>query len=1093
MQDRLDRALYRGPIAWMARNGVAANLLMVALLLGGIVTAFQIKQEVFPEFDLDQVSVQVAYPGASPEEVEQGILLVIEEQVRSLEGVKRVTSRAAEGSGGVVIELELGVDKNVALADVKSAIDRITSFPGEAEEPEVSLVARKREVIEVAVFGDVGEQALREVAENVKDRLLISPSITYIELYGTRDREIAIELRQEDLRRYGLTLPQIATAIGSQALDLPAGGIDTDSGEILVRTTERRDYGYEFEDVPILTTEDGGEVTLGMIANVKDTFEDTDREARFDGKPAVLVNVYRSGDQTPIEVADIVHELVAQAETQQIVPEGIQLAVLNDQSRMYRDRIDLLLRNAYTGLALVMLVLGLFLSVRLAFWVTMGIPISFLGSMTLLPGMDVSINMISLFAFIVTLGIVVDDAIVVGENVYEMRQRGMGRMSASIAGAQQIASPVIFSVLTTVAAFSPLLMVPGTMGKLFRNIPVVVISVLILSLVESLFVLPAHLGHRPRVGPALWRFFAWPFSPSARKPLPHPGEDDPDPPPSQITVWLETPQKYVSRGLEWLIERTYVPTARVALEHRYFTLAVGVATTMLVVGVVMSGRVAWSFFPKMDSDRIKAALTLPYGSPVEATEELRNRLLQAARDTVTELEADDAIEGIFDIVGSGAGPDASTGSHVASVQVFLAPSDQRDFGAAAFADAWREQVGEMVGIESLTFTYSMGPGSSSAIEVYLIHDDIPVLEEAAEKLAAELATFDGIKDIDDGFSNGKPQLDFTLSDLGRSLGLTASSMASQIRGSFYGAEALRQQRGRDEVKVMVRLAEDERSSERDIETLMIRTADGGEVPLLDVADVTRGHAYTSITRADGRRVVSVTADIVPGVGNAQKVLASLKANYLPKLMADTAGLSFSFEGQRRDQSESMGALQIGFPLALLAIYTLLAIPFGSYLQPIVVMSAIPFGVVGAVAGHFFLGYDLSFVSVMGIVAASGIVVNDSLVLVHAANAYRAEGATAFQAMILAGSRRFRPILLTSLTTFLGLAPMILETSLQARFIVPMAISLGFGVMFSTAVILVLVPALYLILEDVVRLFLGMPEDVVDTLPPPEGEMKNTLA
>lgn len=1084
MQDRLERRRTGGPIAWMAQNAVASNLLMFVLIIGGLVMGSQVKQEVFPEFDLDIISVGVPYPGASPAEVEQGIVLAIEEQVRSLDGVKRVTASAAEGAAGVTIELELGTNPNKALADVKSAIDRITSFPEDSEEPTVSLVSNRREVIAVAVYGDESEEVLRQIAEDVKDDLLLSSNITYVELYGTRPREISIEVSQENLRRYGLTLPQIAAKVDQLALELPGGGVKTAAGEILVRTAERRDVAAEFETLPIVTTEDGTEVTLGMIAKVKDTFQDNDVAATFDGKRAVLVNVFRSGDETPVEVADTVLEYVERAQTEGLYPPGIELATLNDASQMFRDRIDLLTRNARMGLILVLIVLGLFLNIRLAFWVTMGIPISFAGSLLMLPLLDVSINMISLFAFIITLGIVVDDAIVVGENVYEMRQRGMGRMSAAISGARQIAVPVTFSILTTIAAFAPLLFVPGTSGKFFKVIPAVVICVLAVSLIESLFVLPAHLGHRGTFGLALRRFFLWPFVPSVRKPLPDIGEDDPDPPKGPIIRALEAPQRRFSVWLDSLIEKTYEPTVRFALERRYLAVATALALLVATFGFLASGRLNFTFMPKTDSDRITAQAILPFGAPVSESQRVRALLEEEANELIERYGGNAISDGVFTLIGEklagGLGPMSggrgSGGGHIAGVQVFLVPSDERDFGASEFAEAWRTAVGEIPGLESLTFAYSTGPGAGSAIEVELAHDDIELLEAAATEVAAALSTYQGVKDIDDGFSKGKPQLDFKLTPLGQSLGLTAEDIGRQVRAAFYGAEALRQQRGRDEVRVMVRLPEDERTSEHDIERLMLRTPSGGEVPLALAARVERGFAYTTIKRAEGRRVVPVTADIVPGVGNADKVLASLKAEVLPDVEAHHAGLMYSFEGEKKRQSESLGALAIGFPLALLAIFALLAVPFRSYVQPAVVMSAIPFGVVGAVIGHLVMGYDLSLISMMGIVATSGIVVNDSLVLVHAANAFRSEGHSPKEAVLLAGMRRFRPILLTSLTTFFGLAPMILETSVQARFLIPMAISLGFGVLFATFIILLLVPALYLILEDALRLVFGMPEE-----------------
>lgn len=1089
MQVRTTDTKRSGPLAWMAQNAVAANLLMALLIIGGLAIGGQVKQEVFPEFDLDLITISVPYPGASPAEVEQGLILAVEEQVRSLDGVKRVMSTAGESLASVMIELELGVDPSKALADTKSAIDRITSFPEESEEPTVSLVTTRREVIAVAVYGDLSEEALRQLAERSRSELLLSPDITYIELYGTRPREISIEVSQENLRRYNLTLSAIAQKIRQLSVELPGGGIKTSGGEILVRTAERRNLGGEFEELPILTTPEGAEVTLGMMARVQDGFQENDIAATFNGRRAVLLNVFRSGDETPVQVADTVIKYVEKVKAEGSLPPGVSLATLNDASKIFRERIDLLLRNAALGLVLVLCVLGLFLNTRLAFWVTMGIPISFLGSLLLLPSFDVSINMISLFAFIITLGIVVDDAIVVGENIYEMRQRGADYMDAAITGAVQISAPVTFSVLTTVVAFSPLLFVPGGIGKFFRVIPLVVISVLLISLVESLLILPAHLGHRSELLPAIKRFFLWPFMPSVRQPLQTESLDDSsDSSKKGLIYTLEAPQRWFASTLDRFLERRYSPFVSSVLSHRYLALCTGLAILITTVGFVQSGRLRFTFIPKTDSDRITVSATLPFGAPVEDTVVVKDRLEQAARALLNDLGGEAIYEGVFALVGGqlsrrGPGAGGSGGaSNQTSVQVFLVSSDKRNFSGGDFARMWRERVGEISGLESLLFSYSSGPSGGSPVEVELAHEDIDVLEKAAVDVAAALQTYDGIKDIDDGFSNGKPQIDFKLTPLGTSLGLTAQEIGRQVRSAYFGAEALRQQRGRDEVRVLVKLTEEERSTEFSLEHLILRTPQGGEVPLYAAAEVSRGFSYTSISRAEGRRVVSVTADVEEGVGNARQVLRSMTREIMPQIKAEYPGLSYSFEGESRSRAESLGALSTGFPLALLAIYALLAIPFRSYVQPVVIMVAIPFGLVGAVIGHVLLGYDLSIISIFGLVAASGIVVNDSLVLVHAANEFRRRGYRVFDAAKMASLRRFRPIILTSLTTFFGLVPMIFETSVQARFLIPMAISIAFGVMFSTAIILLLVPAYYLILEDVMRLIFGMPDEVKETYP-----------
>ncbi len=1036
----------KGPIAWMAGNPVAANLLMLFLLAGGVLIGSGIKQEVFPEVELDRVSIMVPYPGASPEEVEKGIILPIEEAVRGLDGVKRVTSQAAEGVGTVIVELLLGANRDKLLQDVKNAVDRIVSFPQDAERPVVSLLESRHEVISILVFGDVGRKALRETAEYVRDELLLNKGITQVELAGVRPLEISIEVPQRKLRTYGLTLEEIARKVGRWALEIPGGEVKTPGGNVLLRLEERRDWGRQFADIPLVSRPDGTDVTVGDVAEIIDGFADTDQATFFNGKPAVQVKVYRVGDQTPLEVAAEVKETVKRIRSK--IPPGIELSTFMDWSRILRERMDLLLRNARLGLILVMLLLGLFMEIRLAFWVTLGIPVSFLGSLIFLPAMGVSINMISLFAFIVTLGIVVDDAIVVGENVYELRQKGMPFLEAAALGARQMAVPVSFSILTNIAAFIPLFFVPGMMGKFFVVIPSVVVAVFAISWMESIFILPAHLGHQKE-----WRRRG----------------------PGRLIGWL---QDKFAAALDWQIRKLYCPFVRACLRNRYLTVAGGFALLVAVVGYVAGGRIDFIFMPHVESDMVLASAALPFGTPVELTMKVEKRMVDAAKEVLRENGGEKICEGILAQVGNTMDlthfmAKTQSGGHLTSVLVYLVPADRREISSKEFERQWREKIGKIPGLESLKFLSTAGPGAQADIDVELSHKDRAKLEAAARELAGILEGFQGVTEVDKGFSPGKPQLNLKVRPEASSLGLTSTDLGRQVRSAFFGAEALRQERGRNEVRVYVRYPKSERRSEFDVEDFLLRSPRGGEIPLMEAARVRRGRSYTVIQRADGRRVLDVTAKVVPGVTTADKVLADLKEKALPELMKKYDGLGYSLEGQNREQKESLDALSKGFLLALFGIFALLAVPFKSYLQPVIIMAAIPFGVVGAVLGHILMGYDLSIISAMGIVALAGVVVNDSLVLVHAANTFRDEkGLSPFEAVARAGARRFRPIILTSLTTFFGLAPMIFETSVQAKFLIPMAISLGFGILFSTFIALLLVPALYLVVEDLKWLFLG---------------------
>ena len=919
-------------------------------------------------------------------------------------------------------------------------MDRIRSFPEDAEKPDVVLMSHRRQVISVILYGDVSEKALRNQAEALRDQLVQSPDITQVELDSVRALEISIEVPHENLRRYGLTLDDVANRIRRASVELPGGEIKTEGGRVLLRMKERRDLGPEFARIPVVSTNEGTEVLLGDLGTVVDGFEDVDRYATFDGKRAAVVNVYRVGDQSPVQVSDAVREVVREVVAS--LPPGLGVSLQNDSSDIYRQRMNLLLRNGAIGLALVFLLLGVFLEPRLAFWVTMGIPISFLGGMLLLPALGVTINMISMFAFIIALGIVVDDAIVVGENVYEYRQRGMPFLQAAIRGAREVTLPVTFSILTNCVAFLPLFFIPGIMGKVFSVIPAVVVTVFLISLVESLFILPAHLGHgRER-----------------RR---------------RVSLWFHHYQQRFSAWFARMIRHVYGPFLEAALTYRYLTVAVATLVLALVVGYVASGRMGFTLFPRVESDYALVTAVLPYGSPISASEKVQERLVNVARELVADHGGERLSQGIFAEIGGssaqGRGDSGTSGGHVVKVRLYLAPPETRTLGTARVIQLWRERTGPIPGLESISFrSDSGGPGSGAALSVELSHPDIRVLERAGEDLAVFLARFPIVKDIDDGFSPGKEQLDFKVRPEGRSLGLRSLEVARQVRSAFYGAEALRQQRGRNEVKVMVRLPERERASEYSLENLLVRTPTGQEVPILEAVEVHRDRAYTAITRRNGRRTITVTADVSPP-SRAGMILAQAEKDAYPALEKKYPGLEFSYVGRQQDMKESLQSLGAGFALALFIIFALLAVPFRSYVQPLIILVSIPFGIVGAVLGHLIMGYSLSVMSMMGIVALSGVVVNDSLVLINFANRRRDAGASVHDAVASAGVRRFRPIMLTSLTTFGGLAPMIFETSRQARFLIPMALSLGYGILFATLIALILVPALYLIVEDVRRL------------------------
>ncbi len=1022
-----------GPIAFMARNPVAANLAMVFLILGGLFAVNFITQELFPDVTPDIVTVSVPYPGASPEEVEQGIVLAVEEAVMGLDNVKEITSSASQGVGTVRVEMFSGGNLDKMLQDVKSQVDRITTFPVDAEDPIISIASRRRQVIDMVVYGDIPMESLREITEQVRDRLLQHPRISQTDLTGARNFEIAVEVPFENLRRYNLTMTDVARRLNAASIEMPGGGLDTPSGEILVRMNERRQLGREFALTPIITGPDGTEVLLEDIAVIRDSFVEGGVTPRYNDLPALRVNVYRIGDETPIQVSNAVYELLP--ELRSMLPPGVDIDIRNDRAENYRDRVNLLLKNGTIGLILVLIILGVFLELRLAFWVMMGIPISFMGTLLLMPFFDASLNMISLFAFIIALGIVVDDAIVVGENIYYHHQRGNKLQRAAIIGAREMSMPVTFSILTNIVAFMPMFFVPGVAGRVFSNIPLVVILAFSLSLLESLFILPAHLGHhkaRKRYG---------------------------------LSKKIYNGQQFIGiRFAKW-IHNSYQPWLNKVLKHRYVALSVALSVLILAFAYAASGRMGFSMFPRVESDFARGFVSLPFGSPESKTEDVMNTLFLGAQQVIEECDCPELVVGIYASQGW-------EGVNTAVVWVYLAEPSIRDsiMSTNEFVQRWRETVGRIPEAEQVRFESDFGgPGAGRALSVELSHRDVAVLQAASAGLAQELENFPIVSDIVEGYAPGKRQVDFTLKPEAKSLGLTAMDIARQMRSAFYGAEVSRQQRGRHEIRTVVRLPRNERDSEYFLEEFLVRTPNGRDVPLREVADYSYGRAYTSIERRDGRRIVQVMADVTPR-DEANQVVNALLSEQLPELEARYPGLTWSLAGQQADIQDSMISLYQGFGLALLAIYALLAIPFKSYVQPLIVMMGIPFGIIGAVIGHIIMGYGLSVISMMGIIALSGVVVNDSLVLINHANRLREKypDMTARFAATKAAVQRFRPIILTTLTTFFGLTPMMFERSRQARFLIPMAISLGWGILFATMITLILVPCLYLAVEDVAK-------------------------
>lgn len=1019
-------------IAWFTKNHVAANLLLISIVFAGLFSlTTQIPLEVFPSFETDRISVSVSLRGSTPEDVEQGVTIRIEESVQDLEGIKQISSRSSEGSASVSIEVESGYDPRELLADIKSRVDAINTFPVDAEKPVVALAERKREVIAVTVASDYGEKETREYAEQVRDQLLRLPSVTQVELSGVRDYELAIEVSQDTLRQYSLSLSDISRAISNSSSDISAGNLKTEGGDVLIRSKGQAYRKDEFAQVVVKHQSDGTIIRLGDIAKISDDFEETPVRTRFNGKQAAFIDVYRIGPQSAITVADEVKEFIENQQTN--LPMGFELSYWDDDSELVKSRIATLTTNALQGGILVLALLTLFLRPAIAFWVFIGIPVSFMGAFLAMPLFGVTLNIMSLFGFILVLGIVVDDAIVTGENVYTHLKTAESGEQAAIRGTQEVATPVTFGVLTTVAAFLPLAFIEGGRGALFAQIPVVVIPVLLFSLIESKFVLPAHLKYIK---------------------LRHQKGE-----PSKFDKF----QQRFADGFEHAILKYYQPILNLALRHKLATVSLFVGIFLIILTMITSGWTKFIFFPRIPSETVRVNLTLPTGTPFEVTNKYVIDMSDKARQLQDKYRDEETGESvILNILATTGGRGGASNSGSVRFEITPAESRDSDIGSRELASKWRDLIGIIPGAESLTFRAEIGR-SSDPIDVQLTATSLTTLQEVADHVKARLATYPTVFDIADSMSDGKEELQIELTEQGLALGLNRVDVSQQVRNSFFGAQAQRIQRGRDDVRVMVRLPIEERRSVADLKDILINLPDGGTVPLSHVAKLVPGQSPSSINRIDRYRTLNVTADIEKENTNMTVLQADLKI-YLDELVQQYPGVSHSLEGEAKEQRESFGSLAWALVFVFFIIYGLLAIPFKSYLQPLIVMSVIPFGMIGAVIGHWIMGMELTIMSLLGMLALIGVVVNDSLVLVDFINKKRSEGGDLLEAVKMAGASRFRPVMLTSLTTFIGLMPLLFEKATQAQFLIPMAVSLGFGIIFATFITLLLVPVNYLLME-----------------------------
>ncbi len=1024
-----------GIIAWFTRNHVAANLLMMAIIVAGLMSYNSIQKRTFPEFESNMVRVVVPYRGAAPAEVEEGVIVKIEEAIADIQGIKEIRSTAQEGAGTVVVEAVSGHDVTKLLDDVKLRVDAIPNFPVETEKPVISEIIQEQQVVWVTVYGSLDDRARKHMARQVRDELLTIPGVRGVNMAGDRPFEIALELSEADMRKFGLTFDEVAQAVRRSSLDMPGGSVKTEGGDILLRTKGQAYTGDEYANLVLRTHPDGTRLLLGDVARISDAFSETEDYALFDGQPSLSMNVVAAQGADDIAISDAVNAYVERKRA--TLPEGASLAVWGDSSFYLKDRLSMMVKNMLAGTALVFLCLALFLRLKLAFWVAIGIPISFLGALWLMPygPFAANINLISLFGFLLALGIIVDDAIVIGESVHTQTQRHGYSTDNVIRGAKRVAVPATFGVLTTMAVFVPMLFIEGNFAIFLTSVCWVMVLCLAFSLVESKLILPAHLA--------------------GMKPLnPNPG-------------WLGRFQRGFSGWLERFIERRYRPAVTTALRHRGTALAIFLSTIILVGGVLGGGLVRFVFFPDVPSDFINANLRLADGSSPRARDEALNRMQDGIRavDAAYQQEtgsADSLLKNLLVFTGGDTG---------GSLVVELSKGETRDWDAFEIVRRWREEVGEIVGAKELRIFASTGPGGRP-IDFRLSSENYEQLEAAAEDLVAKLREYDGVYDIVSTFNAGSQEIRLKIKPQAQALGLTQADLGRQVRQAFYGEEAQRIQRGKDEIRVMVRYPRDERSSLNNLEQMRIRTPDGSEVPFHTVAEAEIGSGYSRITRVNRKRSVIIQADVNTAITSGEEVMGDINANFLPQLFASHPGVGRTQGGAAMESANAQRQMNQALLTGLFLIYVLLASPLRSYAQPLIIMSVIPFGVVGAVLGHWLMGMNFSMMSMFGVVALSGVLVNDSLLLLHFINRARREGMTVEEAVVESGVSRFRAIWLTSLTTFFGLVPILAERSLQAQLIIPMATSLAFGILFATVITLFLIPVLYLSLYNLRQRFRG---------------------
>ena len=1033
-------------------NPVAVNIAMFAVIFFGIFAAFNLTREFFPETDVGLVIVRTPYPGATPREVEKGVITRIESAIEGVNDIDEVESQALENAGIVIIEVETGADADEVADEVRNEVDRIDDFPGQVEETIVEVVEPRQPVISVVVYGDARELRLKRVADEVKDELLASNIVSEVVVSGTRPEEISIELEPERLEAYGLTFREVGLAVAGNNIDLAGGEIEAPIGKILIRTLGEETSGLPLEEILVRSTLEGSSIRLGDLGTVKDTFDDTAVRGTYKNKRAMQVTVFKRGNEDAVEISQYVKDYLEDKRAQYAsatpnAESGIQFDYRLDLARFIRQRISLLTKNALQGLALVFIALVLFMNFRLAFWVGAGLAVAFLGTFVFMMAVGATINMISLFGLIIVIGIIVDDAIVVAENIYARMENDMPPHMAAVEGAEEVAKPVFATVLTTIVAFAPLAFIQSVVGDFLRVLPLVVIAALVLSLIEVFSFMPSHLAE---------------FGSTKRKEIKRGGLY------GRIRKAFRRANDWKNDLINRRLSNAYVALLKVSIAWRYVTLAVAAFISMAMGSLVVAGMLPFVFFPDVDAETIIADVEMATGTKEERTQEVLEKIAGVAQ-SFPEVDSTYAVIGMKEEEPVQAFSDPAV---IGQVIVDLVGAEKRDRSSQQILDAWREEVGRIPGATKLKFEERSGGPAGPDIALQISAPALADAQEATRRIKNLLDEFVGVEDIEDDSGAGKLEMRIRLRQTARALGIDEASLARQVRGAFFGYEAQNLQRGEEEVKVYVRLDQESRASIGELLRLRIATPAGERVPLGEIADLELTRGITQITRVNGLRTITVQASVDSDQANASEVTTAMEQEF-DNIRSEIPTVQFSFEGQKQDTRENIGALAVYFPVALILIYCILAVLFKSYIQPLVVMVAIPYAIIGASLGHLLFGlipgreaWPITFLSLIGMVGLSGIVVNDSLILVSFINnERRRHPGQLLAAVVHAGRRRLRPILLTSITTVLGLFPIMMETSFQAQFLIPMAISISFGLLLATGLTLLLLPCIYMVFED----------------------------